>query len=390
MDQQYRSLYAAFDPYPSPKGAATHIRYFSETLFRQWSGGVLYTLGATDQPASAIESNIRYERFNLPVKNYLRRAEAFAERLVDLRSALPELEMVHFRDIWSGMALLKQERKYATVFEVNGLPSIELPYRYADLPEATLNKIYQLEQHCLWYADHIVVPSAIIKSYLIQRGVSDAKITLIPNGAAVPASYARPSDAPEQYLIYFGALQPWQGIDILLKALPYLQDFSRLKLVICAAHHRHFVKPYRKLAEKLGVSDRIVWKFRLEQEELWAYVQHAELSLAPLKECSRNLEQGCCPLKVLESMACGTTVVASDLPVVRELAQNGRNAKLVKADRPAELARAVRVLLDYPEENSKLIHNALVSVKNQFSWTDQQAKLAKLYQTIINHRMQHV
>ncbi|MEK6481324.1 glycosyltransferase [Catalinimonas sp. 4WD22] len=390
MDQQYRALYAAFDPYPSPKGAATHIRYFSETLFRQWGGGVLYTLGATDQPASETEGNLRYERFNLPLKNYLQRAEAFAERLAHLRDALDKLEMVHFRDIWSGMALLTPDRAYATVFEVNGLPSIELPYRYADLPENTLNKIDQLEQHCLQHADHIVVPSKVIEQHLLNRGLPESKITWIPNGAVLPPVFERPEDAPEQYLIYFGALQPWQGIDILLKALPYLQDFSKLKLIICAAHHRHFVKPYRKLAEKLGVEDRLIWKFRLEQEELWAYVQHAKLSLAPLKECSRNLEQGCCPLKILESMACGTTVVASDLPVVRELVQNGMNAKLVKADRPAELARAVRVLLDYPEESSKLSQNALSSVRGQFSWTDQQAKLAKLYQTIINHRMQHV
>lgn len=86
-------------------------------------------------------------------------------------------------------------------------------------------------------------------------------------------------------------------------------------------------------------------------------------------------------------MACGTTVIASDLPVVRELLQNDINAKLVRAERPAELARAIRILLDYPEENSKLRQSARLKVESQFGWAEQQAKLTKLYQTIINHRM---
>lgn len=386
----YPALYAAFDPYPSPKGSATHIRYFSSALFEQFGGGILYSLGPADEPSTFTEGSVRHERFKQPVRNYLHRAEAYSSRLQQLLAEQKELEIVHFRDIWSGLPLLAGDPRYVKVFEVNGLPSVELPYRYAQLPESTLTKLYQLEQDCLERADHIVVPSATIQSYLMGRNIPAGKITLIPNGALIPPAYERPADAPEQYLIYFGALQPWQGMDVLLKALPYLQDFDELKLMICAAHQRHFVKPYRKLAEKLGVADRIIWKFRLPQEKLWAYVQHARLSLAPLKEGPRNLDQGCCPLKILESMACGTTVVASDLPVVRELLCEGEDARLVKAERPAELARAVRILLDYPEENAKLAHRAKIKVAAQFSWQKQQQILTQLYQSLINNQKRHV
>lgn len=390
MKPSYPAIYAAFDPYPSPKGSATHIRHFSATLFAQFGGGLLYSLGPAGEPSCLIEHGIRYERFNRAIKNYLHRAEAFSDRLQEIVAAQPDLKIVHFRDIWSGLPLLQPGRDYAKVFEVNGLPSVELLYRYGNLPKGTLRKIYQLEQHCLEEADHIVVPAAVIQKYLISRGADPAKITLIPNGADVPPTYQKPSDIPARYMIYFGALQPWQGVDIMLKALRYLQDFEDLKLLICAAHRRHYVKPYRKLAEKLGVADRIIWKFRLPQEELWAYVQHAEVSLAPLKEGPRNIEQGCCPLKILESMACGTTVVASDLPVVQELLTEQEDARLVKAERPAELARAIRVLLDYPEENAKLARKAKEKVSAHFGWTEQCQKLTELYRSLINNQEYHV
>jgi len=390
MEATYPALYSAFDPYPSPKGSGTHIRHFSATLFEQYGGGLLYSLGPADEPSTQTEGNICYQRFNRPIRNYLQRAEAFTKKLQSIVAAQSDLKMVHFRDIWSGLPLLEAQRNYATLFEVNGLPSVELPYRYGKLLVSTCQKIYQLEQDCLQQADHIVVPSSTIRSYLTKRLIPEDKITLIPNGADIPPAAPRPKDAPEAYLIYFGALQPWQGVDVALKALRYLQDFDQLKLIICAAHRRHYVKPYRKLAEKLGVADRIVWKFRLSQEELWAYVQHAVLSLAPLREGPRNLEQGCCPLKVLESMACGTTVVASDLPVVRELLTDREDGRLIKADRPAELARAIRVLLDHPEENRKLAARAKAKVASRYSWEIQRKKLAQLYQSLNHNQTAHV
>ena len=91
------------------------------------------------------------------------------------------------------------------------------------------------------------------------------------------------------------------------------------------------------------------WHFALPEAELARFKQHALLSLAPLKDCSRNVVQGCAPLKILESLAAGTPVIASDLPAVREIMRDGEHGRLIAPDRPGELARAIRVALDYPE-----------------------------------------
>ena len=70
------------------------------------------------------------------------------------------MRLAHFRDPWSGMAVV--ERDVATVYEVNGLPSVELPYLHPAIPRGTLERIAEVEQRCLDAADAIVVPSPVI------------------------------------------------------------------------------------------------------------------------------------------------------------------------------------------------------------------------------------
>ena len=133
-----------------------------------------------------------------------------------------------------------------------------------------------------------------------------------------------------------------------MRAFARLQDLEGLELVICASVHQRRAKAHAKLATRLEIAERVRWHFALPEAELARWREHALLSLAPLRDCSRNVVQGCAPLKILESMAAGVPVVASDLPVTRELITDGVHGRLVAPDRPGELARAIRVLLDLP------------------------------------------
>jgi glycosyltransferase involved in cell wall biosynthesis len=207
---------------------------------------------------------------------------------------------------------------------------------------------------------------------------------VIPNGADVPRANdltPLPPDAPARYILYFGALQPWQGVDTALRALARLSDLDDLEFVICASVHARKAKPYRKLAANLGIADRVRWHFALPEHELAPWRAHALLSLAPLRDCSRNSLQGCAPLKILESMASGVPVIASDLPAVRELMRDGEHGMLVAPDRPGQLARAIRVLLDFPERRAAMGHAAKAHIEANLTWTRSTAQLRALYTT---------
>lgn len=385
ISKKHEALYAAFDLYPSAKGAATHIYNFSDTLFNFFESSLLFVLGDDKMPTFQAEEKGEIVRFNQKIPNYLDRAGVYSMDLAETIKPLTNLKIAHFRDIWSALAILKNlpNPNCKTIFEVNGLPSIELPYRYLDFSEQMQQKLYNIEQFCFEKSDALLVPSLQIKKYLMERNISESKITVISNGAEIPQETKKPENAPEKYLIYFGALQSWQGVDVLFKAFAGLKDFEGLKLVICSSHKKKYTKNYLRLARRLGIEEQITWNFQLPKEQLYAWISHALLSIAPLKETERNIKQGCSPLKILESMACQTCIIASDLPVVREIVTHKKNAHLVRPDRPADLSRGIRLLLDQEEYRQKLAKQGFETLKNNFTWKVKKENLKTFYTRIL-------
>jgi len=380
---EFKSLYAAFDLYPSAKGAATHIHQMAKALFAYCGNGYLYVLGNERLPIYQNEDHIQIYRFSKSIENYLERAEAYGVSLAEFISQRKKLKLVHFRDIWSGLAILKPNANYRTVFEVNALMSIELPYRYPLLGKEILLKIREIELFCMTRCDAIICPSNSIKQNLIKIGANSDKITVITNGAILDAEYCKIDNLPEQYILYFGALQYWQGVDDLIKAFAGLKDYPDLKLVICASNRPSFSKPYKKLAEKLGVIDQLIWNYQLPKNELNTWIKNTILTVAPMKETERNLIQGFSPLKIFESMAQATPVIASDLPSIREIITDKENGRLVRPDRPAELSRCIRFFLDYPDYAKELGLKGKETVINKYSWEQKIEELTELYSKLV-------
>ena len=385
MDRQHKALYAAFDIFPTRKGAAIHIDRFARTLFETSEGGALLVLGAPGLPSYQREGSVEIERFATDIPNFLDRALAFGEWVARAVDGQSDLEICHFRDPWSGAPIALRPHRYAVVYEVNALPSIELPSLYPSLGPRTLAKIRDLELACCRAADLVITPSVTTKRLLAGLGV---EASVIPNGADLDPPRERPIDAPKRYLLYFGAAQDWQGIDTLFRAFARLADFEDLRLVICASREGRAWRAYQRQAAKLGIEERIVWRYALTENELAPWRQHAAVSVAPLTDSPRNVLQGCAPLKILESMASGVAVVASDVPPVREIIRDRHDGWLVHPERPAELARALRILLDRPEMARAMGATARRTIEERFTWTQATLTLRKAYERVIQGRPQ--
>ncbi|MEL6559431.1 MAG: glycosyltransferase [Bacteroidota bacterium] len=372
-NNNFDAAYIAFDPYPSFKGSATHITEVWQTIKNVFGNCLLMTLSGTSpiltdqwQPES-------------PEGNYLTRGMGFSKQVNEKIATIDSLQFVQYRDIWGGLAVSQNKNIYQ-VFEANGFPSIELKERYAILPKSTVQKIEALESICLYRANEVVCPSKVIAEHIMKRGVPGKKIHVIPNGTHIPTKLENVEGLPEQYVVYFGALQPWQGVSIAIKAMKYLDDLSNLKLVICSSHKEKLSKQLKKLISNADLEDQIVWFHQLPKNQLHYIIQNALISLAPLSECERNLEQGCSPLKIYESMACKTAIIASDIPVAREILTHNENAILIKPDRPAELARNIRMLIEQSDTRKKIAAAAYKKVLLVCSWEVSNQKLGAIYQ----------
>ncbi len=379
-----RSYYASFDAFPTSKGASTHIDQSLQALSEIADKVDIYCLQGNSARDPKLADNVKIHPFfyENESQNYLERAQLFSEKVYSCTALSNEKGIGQFRDIWSGLGMIKQAH-LKTIFEVNALTSIELPVRFPLLTPSLIDKIQNIELTCLDACDHIVTPSAVTKKYLIEKfSIAKEKISVIPNGAEAVPQTEKPIDLPAEYIVYFGALQPWQGLDVLLKSFRYLRDYEHLKLVICSSMKEKATKAYHKLIENLGIQDQVIFRYELSKEELYAIIQHAKASIVPLKFGDRNVIQGCCPIKIIESMACKTPIIVSELPVTQELLAEDE-AYFFWPEDEQDLSRCIRFVLDNLESASTKAEKAFNRFQQQFTWHHHNEKLQKVYQNLM-------
>jgi glycosyltransferase involved in cell wall biosynthesis len=390
-------LLAAFDAFPGLKGAQAHIRANLKAL-RSTAGQINLICLGSGGTFQDPDSGASVHTFSTTESNFLRRCEHFAghvRKTADRIMAVNPPSIIHFRDIWSGMPLLSHpiSRTTRTIFEVNGLPSVELVHHYPELSDNPdfLSRLRWMEQNCLAKVDHIITVSNRTAAFLQERGAAAKKISIIPN-TAHPHSSVVPQcpvfsalESGEEYatkiLLYTGTMADWQGIVTLLRAMVHLRHRKDIFLVIAASGKKGTTR-VRYHLNKLLLTSKVALMSGIEHHLMPALFATSYLSLAPLARGARNELQGCCPLKIVESMASDTPVIASDLPVVRELVRHGEDGWLVPPDSPRALAGAISLLLDNPSLRDRLATAARTTAERNFGPDQFSGRLNDLYRNL--------
>jgi glycosyltransferase involved in cell wall biosynthesis len=380
---QSRLAYISFDRVPAPKGAATHIAAFTRALARAFGSIELVTVSSEASGDSHVERWPGVFHTGLPGLGV-----SLIDRVMSFRCALDhwlagrKFDIVQFRSIFEGIPLLRLRPRPRLIFEVNGLPSVELKYRYPRVADdrELMAKLLAQEQACLNASDCIVTPSQVTKRYLSDsRGVDGGKVHVIPNG--VDPQLFHPSDSASQCtdipLLYFGTLTSWQGVDVAVRAVHQIGAAARLRILGAAGARQ--TEPIAALATKLGIGARVEILPPVEQLELVAAMHRSFVVLAPLAVNDRNLKQGCCPLKILEGMAAGVPVIAGDLPVVRELGEHGRHFLLVKPHSVDQMAQAILQLHGDPNLRRRISTEARAHILCNYTWERSGAALAAVW-----------
>jgi glycosyltransferase involved in cell wall biosynthesis len=364
--------YLSFDTVPAPKGAATHIEAFTRALAGAFGGVELVTAGASAKTPPRIERWPGVFHTELPAVGV-----SLIDRVLCFRGALRfwlasnSCELIQFRSIFEGFPLLALRPRPRLVFEVNGLPSIELKYRYpraADDREL-MRKVMAQERACLDAADRIVTPSRVTRGFLERgRGVDGSKIRVIPNGASLVDGPDCEAPTGELRLLYFGTLASWQGVDLAVRALGQVRAQVPARLTVLGVGNTRQKELLAALAAKLGISEFVDVLPPVERAELGAYLGRSFAVLAPLAIDDRNVTQGCCPLKILEGMAAGIPVIASDLPVVRELGEHGAQFLLVKPGSTDQIAEGVLRLNADRALWRELSRNGRAHIAAHYTW----------------------
>jgi glycosyltransferase involved in cell wall biosynthesis len=381
-----RLAYISFDQVPAAKGASTHIEAFVRGLAGAFGGVDLVTVSTSAQVEGPRERWPGVMHWELPAlgSSLIERVLHFGGLLKSWLEAR-EYDVIHFRSNFEGMPILKGRKSAALVFEVNGLPSIELKYRYPGSEDDSelMGKLQAQERACLAGAQLIVTPSGVTRDYLVgTRGAAPGKVAVIPNGADTELFCpSRLQPARGDYrLLYFGTLASWQGVEVAVRAVAVVAG-AMLRVIGTGTSGRK--NALVRLAAKLGAADRISIEGSVPQGELAAALAGCDAVLAPLLWNDRNVLQGCCPLKVLEGMAAGRPVIASNMRVVRELGADGEHLLLTEPGSVDSMAAAIVRLRGDAGLASKVAGNARRLVEERYTWAHAVDSLTDAYRHFI-------
>lgn len=384
-----RAIYIAFDVFPRPKGSSSHIQAMLEGLSYDFSPVGCLCLGDESLPsrevmkgsAGAVVEIHRLAGHRHP--DLLDRATAFAQfvEAAVVRHA-GTLERIVFRDPWGGFPALRTLPDCRSIFEVNALPSWELHYSRPGLAaSATLAaKLGDLERYCLRHAGRILCVSTVTRRALAADfGVDPARISVLPNSAADLYFAAPQAQAPRDFA-YVGGLQPWQGVETVVDAFATNASASDARLRVIHSGNRGVRDLERRIARYPGLRQKVSVEDPREPADLAAVFAGLRFTVAPLADTPRNTWQGCCPIKIIESMAAGTPVIASDLEVTRELIRHGEDGWLVPAGDVRAWAGAIERLLVDDALRDTLASGAKRTARQQFSRGTALDQLCRVFQ----------
>jgi len=387
-----RLAYISFDTVPAPKGAAVHIQALVQAIAVAFGEVHLVTVSPNGETRTHHHRWPGVHHTILPAEGptLIDRVLAFRHHLLHWWQG-KHFDIVHFRSIYEGfpLALQKAELTRHLLFEVNGLPSIELKYRYPRVAgdRDLLEKLRRQEALCLEAADRIITPSPTTQTYLSRRGTPTDKIQVIPNGVDLglfqyfPPQMGR--DLSPLRLLYFGTAAAWQGVAIALQALALYQRDYPAELTILSPLRPSQRRELHYLIRKLDLGETVHLREPLSQAGLVPQMHQSDVILAPLTLNDRNLVQGCCPLKVLEGMASGTPVLTSDLPVIRDLGTPEEHFLAVRPGSAKAIKDALLRLREEPSLRERLAIAARQRIEAHYTWDHTTKPLVALYQDLL-------
>lgn len=160
---------------------------------------------------------------------------------------------------------------------------------------------------------------------------------------------------------YMGNLYWWKGIDTIIEAMVHLPDSVRLKIVGGDPKSDNAEK-IRMWAKKNGVFNRIELVGFVSPDSVSTAMEECHALILPLKY-QKDIK-GALPQKLLEYMAMGRAVIASDLPGILDVAHDNQNALIFKENNPDDLAMKIKILLNDRTLLNRLANSALVTARD--------------------------
>jgi len=304
-----------------------------------------------------------------------------------------------FSHYWlSGLAALKLKEEWE-IPVVHMFHTLALLKNHIAQSENEIEGAYRIEgeKQVLSGIDRLIVATPDEKEKLISLYSAESTImNIIPPGVDLTRFYPIPIDEAKEFIgipenekmiLFVGRIEPLKGVDTLIKAIAQLQQADVLSK---CPHYLYIIggdpdtdqnemnaemQRLQNLRIELDVRDLVIFLGKRDQDILQYYYSAAEMLVMPSHYESFGMV-------ALESMACGTPVIATQVGGLQHLVQDRETGYIIPNDDPDALEEKITQLLCKQELKEELGKNSILYAKS-FSWDVITKKIIKTFEKTI-------
>jgi len=269
------------------------------------------------------------------------------------------------------------------------IPCIIETRHYSDYMYKYGNKMKQwLDKETVNMADHVIVVSNAGKEVLKNmEGVKEEKITVIYNGTSIdkfrPYNIKQRRQIRENLKIeekiilsYTGRLRPEKGHQYLLEAIFEIKD-QYTNIVLLLIGDGVLRSDLEALTRQLNIENKV--RFLGDRKDIPELLSATDIYVHP------SVVEGF-GISIIEAMAAGLPVIATNVGGIPEIITNGENGILVPPENPQALAEAISDLIEHPDKRKALAENGKQRVVTNFTDEIMVKKYMEVYRNIINQK----
>jgi D-inositol-3-phosphate glycosyltransferase len=252
-----------------------------------------------------------------------------------------------------------------------------------------------IERRTMATADRLVAATEVDKAHMVEAyAANPRKISVIPLGVNLEMFRAgdrqqarrRLGLGSEPTLLFVGRIQRLKGIDILIRAAAELRrDIPNLRVLIAGgsaddsgqrpSEEARELARLRQEVDDLGLGGVVRFVGAVQQAELGGYYRAADVTVMPSTYESFGLV-------AVESMACGTPVVASRVGGLATIVRDGENGAQVPWRDPRLFADRIRPILTDADYAASLRRGALATAAT-FGWDAVAERTISVYDSLL-------
>jgi len=232
--------------------------------------------------------------------------------------------------------------------------------------ESYLYKFYSIEKK----VDFFIAPSRFLHEKFIEYGWPSEKFFHTFYHLYPYPNLKEDISIKERYGVYLGGLVPWKGVDILIEACKWINDF-KIRILGDGAMRNEL----ENQVQSLGLNN-VSFEGHKRKAELNNILRRASFLVIP----SRWYEN--CPYVIMEAQSFGIPVIGTNIGGIKNLVDDGENGLLFELNSSKDLAKKINYLIESPDVTRIMGLKASSKAKREYSPELHYNRIINIYQNI--------